>query len=115
MSASDQLSPRFIAEKRECLASVAKLPKHTQPREIVEMRVATTVGYFGSVIGTVVWLYGYLITGNPPMINWHSITPWWIANFLPNIETEIGTAIVIVSMIPIYCRPGRNGGIEREN
>jgi hypothetical protein len=36
------------------------------------------------------WLYGYFATGNPPLIDWHTSTPWWIADYLPNIESEIG-------------------------
>jgi hypothetical protein len=29
-------------------------------------------------------------TGNQALIDWHANTPWWISNFLPNIESEIG-------------------------
>jgi hypothetical protein len=48
------------------------------------------------------WLYGYLATGNPSIIDWHANTPWWIADFLPNKETEIGMALALVGMIPVY-------------
>jgi hypothetical protein len=48
------------------------------------------------------WLYGYYTTGNPSLIDWHAHTPWWIADFLPNIESEIGMALVCASMVLIY-------------
>jgi hypothetical protein len=66
------------------------------------MRKTVVIGYVISLIGSALWLYGYLVIGSPPIVDWHAITPWWIADFLPNIQSEIGTAIVVVSMIPIY-------------
>jgi hypothetical protein len=29
-------------------------------------------------------------------------TPWWIADYLPNVEAELGMALDFVGMIPIY-------------
>jgi hypothetical protein len=55
--------------------------------------------------GMALWLYGYFATGNPALIDWHD-TPWWISDFLPNIESEIGMVLVFAGMVPIYwpCR-----------
>jgi len=55
-----------------------------------------------SSLGTALWVYGYFVTGHPSLINWHDITPRWFADWLPNIEAEIGLALVLVGMIPIY-------------
>jgi len=55
----------------------------------------------------VLWLYGYFATGNPSLIDWQANTPWWIADFLPNIESEIGMVLVCVGMVPIYWPPPR--------
>jgi hypothetical protein len=63
------------------------------------------IGWTTLVVGTAFWAYGYLATGNPSLIDWHIYTPWWIADFLPNIESEIGMALVCVGMIPIYLPP----------
>jgi len=52
--------------------------------------------------GMALWGYGYLIPGTPPLLDWKAIAPWWIAGFLPNIESEIGLVLVCVAMIPIY-------------
>lgn len=72
------------------------------PNELGHMRKTIVFGYVVSLIGTAVWLYGYLVSGSPPLVNWHEITPWWIADYLPNIQTEIGMALMLASMIPIY-------------
>jgi hypothetical protein len=40
--------------------------------------------------------------GNPSLGDWSAITPRWVADFLPNIESEIGMALVFAGMVPIY-------------
>jgi hypothetical protein len=60
------------------------------------------VGWVVELVGTALWLYGYLATGNPSLIDWHAITPWWIADYLPNRESEIGMVLVFAGMLPIY-------------
>lgn len=62
----------------------------------------TVVGWVVACIGTGVWLYGYLVPGSPSFVDWHAFTPWWIADFLPNKLCEIGMAIALASMIPMY-------------
>jgi len=61
------------------------------------------IGWIISAAGTVLWLYGYYATGNPSFIDWQSYTPWWIASFLPNIESEAGMALLCVGTISMYC------------
>jgi hypothetical protein len=60
------------------------------------------VGYTALVLGLAIWLYGYFVSGNPTVIDWRAHTPWWIAEFLPNIKSEIGMVLMLVSMVPIY-------------
>jgi len=50
----------------------------------------------------VLWTYGYFVVGRPPVIDWAAHTWWWIADFLPNLESEIGMVLVLVGMVPIY-------------
>lgn len=70
------------------------------------MSKATIAGWITSFVGTVLWLYGYFFaTGNPSLIDWHANVPWWIADFLPTIESEIGMVLVFASMVPIYWSP----------
>jgi hypothetical protein len=60
------------------------------------------VGWIISFLGSAIWIYGYFVTGEPALIDWHAMTPWWIADFLPNLESEIGMALVAVAMVPMY-------------
>ncbi len=60
------------------------------------------VGWILLIIGTILWLYGYFVTGHSPLIDWQAHTPWWIADYLPNIEFEIGMVLVWLSMVPMY-------------
>jgi hypothetical protein len=59
-------------------------------------------GWVVSCIGSLLWIYGYYANGHPPIFDWQARTPWWIADFLPNIESEIGMILVFASMIPMY-------------
>ncbi len=60
------------------------------------------VGYLISVIGTGLWVYGFFVAGSPSLIDWHAHAPEWIANFLPNVESETGMGLMLVAMIPMY-------------
>jgi hypothetical protein len=53
--------------------------------------------------GFVIWLFGYFSAGHAPLFDWPAATPWWISNFLPNVEAELGLVLMFASMIPIYC------------
>jgi hypothetical protein len=59
-------------------------------------------GWTIELVGTALWIYGYFVTGHPPLIDWHDKTPWWIADWLPNIESEIGMVLVFAGMLPMY-------------
>jgi protein-S-isoprenylcysteine O-methyltransferase Ste14 len=68
---------------------------------------AVVIAWIISLVGMVLWLYGYFATGNPSFIDWRADTPWWIADFLPNIESEIGMALVCIGTVLIYWPPRR--------
>jgi len=59
-------------------------------------------GWIASLAGSALWIYGYVATGTPAFLNWGAFTPWWIADFLPNSESEIGMVLAFAGMIPIY-------------
>jgi hypothetical protein len=65
------------------------------------------IGWIISLAGTALWLYGYYTTGNPSLIDWHANSPWWIADFLPSIESEIGMALAFAGTALIYWPPPR--------
>ena len=66
------------------------------------MTKISLLGWIAFVAGCAIWLWGYLTIGHPPFIDWQSKTPWWIADYLPNREAELGLLLCIVSMIPMY-------------
>ncbi len=63
------------------------------------------IGWIATLVGTAVWVYGYFVTGHPSLIDWHRYTPWWIADYLPNIESEIGLAVVCLGTVIMYWPP----------
>ena len=71
-----------------------------------QMNKAVILAWIISLAGTVLWVYGYFVTGSPSLIDWRANTPWWIADFLPNIESEIGMALVCLGSVLVYW-PGR--------
>jgi hypothetical protein len=55
-----------------------------------------------SLFGSATWIYGFLVTGHPPIIDWHTKAPSWIAEFLPNVESEVGMLLSLVGIVPMY-------------
>ena len=66
------------------------------------MNRVVLIGWIIELVGVVLWFYGYFVTGHPPLIDWRGLTPHWIAEWMPNIEAEIGMALILVGMIPMY-------------
>jgi hypothetical protein len=66
------------------------------------MNKPVIIGWALMLAGTALWLYGYFTTGHPSLIEWRADSPWWIAEFLPNVESEIGMAVMLIGMVPIY-------------
>lgn len=66
------------------------------------MTKTVIAGWVVELAGTALWIYGYFVKGHPALIDWAGRTPWWIAHYLPNIESEIGMVLVFAAMIPIY-------------
>ncbi len=59
------------------------------------------IGWIISFAGAILWLYGHFETGSPPLVDWYSVEPLWVARFFRNIESESGTAVGITGMILI--------------
>ena len=60
---------------------------------------AKIFGWAIYAVGFAIWLFGYLTAGHAPFY-WNATTPWWISSFVPNVEAEIGMALMFGSMIP---------------
>jgi hypothetical protein len=63
---------------------------------------AKSIGWAIYAAGFAIWLFGYLSAGHAPLVDWKAATPWWISSFVPNLEAELGLALMFASMIPIY-------------
>ncbi len=63
------------------------------------------VNIFGWVLmlaGCGVWTYGYFVVGHPSLVSWEDVLPGWLAEYLPNLESETGMAMTVVAMVPTY-------------
>jgi len=65
---------------------------------------AKSFGWAIYAAGFAIWLFGYLSAGHAPLFDWNATTPWWISSFVPNLEAELGLALIFASVIPIYGR-----------
>jgi len=41
------------------------------------------------------------------MVDWKALTPWWIADYLPSREAELGFILMCIGMIPLYWPPSK--------
>ena len=64
--------------------------------------MVSLIGRIASLAGAIIWVYGYYSTGHPALFDWAAYTPWWIAEFLPNLESEIGLALCCVATVLVY-------------
>ena len=66
------------------------------------MSKAVIAGWIVLISGTILWPYGYFATGHPSLIDWHTHTPWWMGDYLPNVGPKIGMTLMCASMVLIY-------------
>jgi hypothetical protein len=60
---------------------------------------AKTFGWAIYALGFAIWCFGYVSAGHAPLFEWE-VTPWWISSFVPNLEAELGFALMFASMLP---------------
>ena len=90
-----------VLNGRDLLARAAGIYRMNGKRESRVNKI-TIVAWIISFVGMALWLYGYFAAGHPSLIDWHAYTPWWVADFLPNIEAEIGMALASVGTVLVY-------------
>ena len=71
-------------------------------RKTVPGRIANAKNFGWAIYaaGFAIWLFGYLSAGHAPVFDWKVATPWWISSFVPNLEAELGLALMFASVIP---------------
>ena len=65
---------------------------------------AKTFGWLIYAAGFAIWLFGYLSAGHAPLFDWNAGTPWWISSFVPNLEAELGLALMFALHSPSSLR-----------
>ena len=60
------------------------------------------IGWIISILGMGLWLYGYFTEGGAMLVDWPRYLPGWLADFVPNWQAELGFAISLVGMVPLY-------------
>jgi hypothetical protein len=59
-------------------------------------------GWVATILGIVLWTYGYFVAGTPALVPWTSFLPSWASEWLPNLESEIAMVLVIMGSVPLY-------------
>ena len=70
---------------------------------------AKRIGWAIYAVGFLIWCFSYLSAGHAPLFDWSAATPWWISSFVPNLEAELGLALMFASMVPMYWRAAPKG------
>ena len=65
------------------------------------MNALNLSGWIACIVGSVLWLYGYMVPGTTALIDWPNISPTWISMFMPNLEAEMGMLVTCVGMVPV--------------
>jgi hypothetical protein len=65
-------------------------------QKTVRGRIANpkSIGWAIYAAGFAIWLFGYLSAGHAPLFDWKAATAWWISSFVPNLEAELGLALM---------------------
>ena len=59
-------------------------------------------GWVLTLVGCVMWAIGWFADSKWQFFKWAEFSPWWISEFLPNWQSEIGTLLIILGSVPIY-------------
>jgi hypothetical protein len=65
-------------------------------------RLFVLSGWIATALGMILWGYGYFTTGTLPLVTWSTYLPGWAADWLPNLEAEIGMVLLILGSVPLY-------------
>ena len=65
---------------------------------MMTLRIA---GWGGYIVGTALWIYGYLSSGSARLFDWSIVSPAWVASLMPNMEAEIRMLVMCHTMLLI--------------
>jgi hypothetical protein len=89
----EPLQPVTVKERRRMSAA---------GRLVRRSRFHVIAGWIASILGMALWTYAYFVTGTPSLIPWGNFLPPWAAEWLPNLEAEIGLVLIVAGSVPLY-------------
>jgi hypothetical protein len=100
----------FLKSLNLCRLKQAFVPRYqpqytltgNKERKQRRMSKSAIFGQIVSLVGAALWIFGYFATGHRSLINWQAYTPSWVAEFLPNLESEVGMVLCLGGMIVMY-------------
>ena len=63
-------------------------------------RTLIVIGWALTFAGSALWTLGYS-SGSSPFLSWPSFSPQWIADYLPNWQSEAGLLMAFLGQAPI--------------
>ena len=65
-------------------------------------KVYIVIGWVLTIAGSALWTLGYFATsGSSSFLDWPSFSPQWIADYLPNWQSEAGLLMAFLGQVPI--------------
>lgn len=88
----------------ELIHMTASLDPNSGDRSQFELRLKrfTQIGWAGTILGCLLWGWGYFAEGSLPFIQWSSFAPNWISEFMANWQEELGVLLMLVASVPLY-------------
>ncbi len=82
----------------------ASLDPNSDERSQFELRLKrfTQIGWAGTILGCLLWCWGYFATNSAPFFMWSNFAPYWIADFMTNWQEELGILLMLAASIPLY-------------
>lgn len=82
----------------------ARLDPNSGDSSQFELRLKrlTQIGWAGTILGCLLWGWGYLATGSLPFFMWSHFAPHWVSDFMINWQEELGVLTMLVASIPLY-------------
>lgn len=65
-------------------------------------RRAVILGWSVAIAGMTLWTYGLFAGSVPPVLDWQSFSPVWMAEMVPTRIAEVGLVLSFAGMVPIY-------------
>jgi hypothetical protein len=73
-----------------------------RPQLELRLKRLTQLGWAGTILGCLLWGWGYFAVGSLPFIAWSSFAPFWVSDFMLNWQEELGVLIMLIASVFLY-------------